>query len=108
VEQFGAPLLSEVLDQGVVEAVGPRAGGIGEALLDLVGVVVRVLTRLHVDDEVEARQHGLREADVELDVGAVERSLQNILHPLPDARVVAVARHEDQAGEEAPVGVAAH
>src|SRR5215213_3835728 len=107
-EEIGPLLLAEVLDQGVVEVVRPGAGRLDEALLDGLGVVVWDLVWLRVDDEVEAREHGLREPDVELDVRAAQGPVQDALHPLPDLRVVAVARHEDQAREEAPVGVAAH
>jgi hypothetical protein len=76
--------------------------------LYIVHVVVGDGARRGVDDEVQPCEHGLGEPNVEHRVLAAERALQNLLHALPDVGVVSVARHVDQAGEEAPVGVAPH
>jgi hypothetical protein len=70
VEELGPEFFPALLDQGVVQVVRPRAGRLDEAFLDIVHVVVRDLARPGVDDEVEAREHGFGEPDVELDVHA--------------------------------------
>jgi hypothetical protein len=105
-KELGSYLLPTLLDQGFVQVVPPRAGRLDEASLDLVHVVIGYVLWVGVDDEVQAREHGLGEPDIELRVLTVEGALQDVLHALPDVRVVPFARHVDQAGEEAPIGVA--
>ncbi len=59
------------------------------------------------DDELDAGQDRFRDLGLELDLGAVQRLLQDVLKPAPDLGVVALARHVDEAGDEAREGVAA-
>ncbi len=105
-EQLYALLLAALFDHGVVEVVRPGAGRLDDAAFDLLLVVLRCVSRLRVDYEVDARKHRLREPDVELHVRPIEGLEEYVLHTLPDHGVVAVAGNEDEAGEEAPVGVA--
>ena len=71
-EELRALFLAALLHEGLVEVVRPRAGRLDDAAFDLLLVVLRGLSRLRVDDEVDAREHGLREPDVVLHVLAAE------------------------------------
>src|SRR5918997_431742 len=107
VEELVAPLLAHALDEGVVEVVGPRAGRLGEPLLDVVYVVLGDGARVHIDYEVEAGGHGFGNTHREGGTHAAKEVLQDLLHPAPYFRVVAVTGDVDEAGEEAAVRVGA-
>ena len=106
--QVGAGLVAAGVHQRVLELVGPVARRLHQPRLDLSHRIVRRPAGLGLDDEVDARQHALGELRGEGGAGAVQRRLQDRLHAPPQFRVVAVARHEDQAGGEAVERVPAH
>src|SRR4028118_1918284 len=85
----------------------PGGGGPREPLLYVPDVVLGDRGRAHVDYKVEPGEDGLREPHVEGRAHAVQRVLEDPLHPAPHLGVVAVAGDVDEAGEEAAVGVAA-
>ena len=105
--QLAGPLVVGVVDESVAEVVRPRAGGRGEARLDLRHVVVGHRAGLGVDDVVEPGEHRLGDAGRVVGALAAERLLQDLLDLAPVLGVEALARDEDEAGEEAAEDVAA-
>jgi hypothetical protein len=106
-EQVLATRLAELVEQGLLEVVGPRARGRHEHDLDLAGVEVGGGARLHVGHEVEPHEHGLGHARRVVDARGARRRAQDRLDPAPVLRVEAVPRHEHEQREEAPERVAA-
>src|SRR6266545_515323 len=98
--QARSALLAELLDQRVMEVVGPRARGLGEPCLDRGDVEVAGGSRVCVDYDVESRQHGLRDVRAEVDADPVERILEDVLDPPTDVRVVSLEREVDEAGQK--------
>ncbi len=105
--QRGAVLLSELVEQCFAQVVGPRAGRLHDPRLDRGRVVGGQPARPHPHREVDAHEHRLRQAQLEVDALGVERLGQDLLDALPVARVEAVAREEHEAGDVALEGVAA-
>ena len=73
-EQAGAVLLAEVVEQGVVEIVGPRPAHRAHPLLQLGDVVARGVLRIDPDDDVEPGQHRLRQVYGQLECPRRRRS----------------------------------
>ena len=105
--QAVALLLAVGVDQGLGEHVVPGARRLDQARLDLGPVDILRDAFRGADDELDAGQDRFRDLGLELDLGAVQRLLQDVLKPAPDLGVVALARHVDEAGDEAREGVAA-
>ena len=103
--QRRAALLAEPLVEHALELVAPVAHRLRDAALDGLGVDRRQQPSAHLHHEVDAREDRLRERERELDLGAVELLEQDALDLLAGLRVVAIARHEDQRGEEAVIAV---
>ena len=82
-EQPRAALLAEVLEQRVVQIVGPGAAHRVHPALELREVVARRSLRVDLDDEIQPGQHRLRQAYRELGVGPAERLLENPLNDQP-------------------------
>ena len=106
-EQPGALLLPVGVDQRLVQAVGPRARGFGQARLELDGIDLRRDAGGRAHDEMDAGEDRFRDLRLELDLGAAERLLQDILEAAPDLGVVSLARHVDQARDEPGERIAA-
>ncbi len=88
------------------EVVLPAASGRRHLGLEVVGVDVgQAPADGHVDDVVQAREHGLRDARRVVDADAAERVHEDLLDLEPDRRRVAVARQVHQAGHEPAVVV---
>ena len=68
----------------------------------------RALQDESADDEMDPGQFGLGHLHFGFDLGAVERVAEDVLDPLPDQGVVAIAGDVDQAGEEPTEGIATH
>ena len=105
VEEPVALLLAVGVAQHVAEAVRPGAAHLDQALLQ--GVELRGVEGAHApaaldaDDELQPRERRLADPGGELDVDAAEGLPEDLGHPQPHRRVVAVARDEDQARDEA-------
>jgi hypothetical protein len=103
-EQGQAPLLAVLVDQVVVQVVGPAAHHPGQSLLQVAGpgrparqVGVGHVERVDVDDEVQPGQHRLRHPGLVLDALAAQGLGQHLLHVDPGGGVVPVAGQEDEA-----------
>ena len=101
-----ALLLAVGVDQRVAQQVGPGARGLEQLALELLRIDVPgdAVGRAH--DELDAGQDRFRKLRLEVDLGAVERPQQDLLVFAPQHGVPAIARHVDQAGDEAREGVA--
>ncbi len=106
-EELRAALLAALLDERAGEVVGPGARRLEQPRLDLADVHVVGASGPRVHDVVEPREDGLRQAHVVVDADAAELVHEDALDGLAHARVEAIARDEDEAREEAPVGVTA-
>ena len=98
--QLDARLLPFLLHQRFQKAIAPRARRLGEIRFDALDVDVRNPARRRADDEQSARQRRIRHVVVDRGVSAVERLLQNLLRSLLEIGGVAIARNEDEAGDE--------
>ena len=107
-EERTGPGFAELFRERVAEIVRPGSRRGGQPSLDLGDVELRHGALLGVDDEVEARQHRLGHAGRVVDARAGERLLEDLLDPLPVLRVEPLARHVDEAGEEASERVPPH
>ena len=105
-KQLGAALLAELLDERLLEVVGPGARGRHEHHLDLACVEFRHLAGFHVRDEMQAYHDGLGHARRVVDARGAGGVSQDRLDAAPVLRVEAVARHEHEHREEAPKRVA--
>ena len=96
------------VEQRVLELVLPGADRLRDPALehDRVDAAVGIRRRAH--EHVQPREHGLRQRHLRLDRRAAEGLERELLDALARLRVVAVARHVDEAGVEAPERVAAH
>ena len=101
-------LLPPLLDERVVQVVGPGSRGLRESRLDLGHVVVLAGAGLAVDHDVQAREHGLGDAGAEVEARAAEGVAEDVLDPPADLRVVALEWEEHEAGDEAAEHVAPH
>ena len=106
-EEFQAVALALLFEQGDTQAVGPGTRRLGQRLFQRIEVDGRDVALLGLDDEMQTHQRHLAEEGIEGADPAVEGLRQNVLHLGAQARVEAVARHEDQAGHEALEEVAA-
>ncbi len=100
-------LLALRFDQRLLEAVGPGAASLDQTRLDLLAVVVGDAARRGLDDEVQPAQRIVAHMGVPVGDLAVEGGGEDPLEGQPQARVVAVARHEDEGGDEALERIAA-
>ena len=105
-EQLAAVLLAEILDERLLEIVGPRARGGHEHHLDLAGVEVRHQAGLHVRHEMEADEHGLGHPRGVVDARGAGGVSEDRLDAAPVLSVEAVARYEHEHREEAAERVA--
>ena len=95
------------VDQRLVQAVGPRARGLGQARLELGGIDLGrdAVGRAHDElDAGEDRSETCAWYSTSVPPSACCRML---LEAAPELGVVALARHVDEAGDEAGEGVAA-
>ena len=104
----GAPLLSVLSVQRLLEIVAPRARRGHEQRLYLARVHVRQAARLGVDEIVQPHEHGLRDSRGVVEAVRAGRAPDDPLDASAVLGVEAVARHEHQTGQEAAEGVAAH
>ena len=100
-------LLAAGVDQAVAQDVAPRARGLDQPRLDLAAIDVGRDAVGGADDELDAGQDRFRDLGLVLDLGAVQRLLQDVLEAPPEVGVVALARDVDQARDEPGEGVAA-
>ena len=105
-EQLHAARLASLVDERVAQLVVPAPRRIGEPRLQRAQVDLGHVARTRADGEVHARQDGMAERDVEVGTLAVEGVHQQALELEPQRGVVGLARHVDQARDEAVVGVA--
>ena len=96
------------VEQRVLELVLPGADRLRDAALELDGVDAAVGIRRRAHQHVQPREHGLRQRHLRFDRRAAEGLERELLDALARLRVVAVARHVDEAGIEAAERVAAH
>ena len=101
-EQARARFLAETVEERVVQIVGPGAADHAQPPFEVGKVVLRRMPGIDAHDEEQPRQHRFRQPHRELGVRRAERLFQNPLDDLPAPCVVAVPRHEHDAGIEAP------
>src|SRR5262249_18502826 len=82
--------------------------GLADALFDLLEVRPQPRARIGAHDDVQARVARAGDLRVTLHVAAGKALAGDLLDALAHLGVVAIARHVDQAGVEAVVGIAAH
>ena len=95
-------------DQLSAAAGLPRSRGRRDLRFDAGDVVHRRRTGLRVHQQVQARQRGIGDLHLRLDMRRAEARANDAFDALAHLGVVAVARHVHQAGIETFVAVAAH
>ncbi len=93
-------------DQHLAQTIGPRRGGLGDALLDGRKVDLATTLRIRSHDRMQPGVNGPRDLDMRLDALAVEFVAHDLLDPLPHFGTVTITRHVDQARVEAVVRIA--
>ena len=106
--QLRTAFLAEAADQCVAQVVVPTAHDRREFRFERGHVDVDVLAGARAHDHVHARHRRVAHQCRGIDVGPLEFLAQHVLDALAHRGVVVVARDEHEAGEEAPVGIAAH
>ena len=107
--QLVRALLAMALDERGIEIVFPAAHRLHETRLECLQVGARRhLAGLGADAHQDAPEHRGGKIDVEFGGSAVERFGEDALEALAQLRGVALARHIDEAGDEARVRVLAH
>jgi hypothetical protein len=104
-EQFQAARLSLGLDQRIAQLIVPASRGRGQARFDGLAIPGRNLPGHGAHREVDARQRGIAQLHVVLGARAGKRIEQNRLQLHAQVGRVGVARHVDQARDEAVEGV---
>ncbi len=107
-EERARALLALVVHQRLLEVVRPRARGRHEQHLGGAGVDLRPVTGFRVRHVVEPDEHRLGDPRRVVDRLRLGDIPQDRLDAAPVLRVEAVARNEDETGEEAPEAVAAN
>ena len=94
-------------DQCLLQAVFPRGRGGRDFFFHRGDVVHRARALRRAHQQVQAREVRIRDLHLRFHVRAAEALAHDAFDALAHLGVVAIARHVDQAGIEAPVGVAA-
>ncbi len=101
-------LLAEPLDAGGLEVVTPVAGEQGNLALQPLEVVGNGMIAFETQDELDTRQHRLRQIRVEVAEGGAQLLAEQVLDAQPQFGGEDVPRHEDQAGVELAEAILAH
>ena len=107
-EQLVGALLALALEQQRLQIVLPAARRGDDAAFQLAHVDLGHRAGLRAHQHEDARQRRVRQAHAELARGAVEGLGEDALEALALLGAVLVARHVQQNGDEAAVGVAPH
>ena len=95
-------------EQGILESVGPGPHRSRDSFLDPRGIGAMLILRIGPNQQMQAREHRVRQLHLGFDRGAVEVLAHDGLDTLAYLRVVAIARDVDEAGVEAAEGIAPH
>ena len=105
--QIDSRFFTLLLHERVEQPIAPRPRGLGEIRLDALHVDLGNASGTGANDEQPARERRVRHVVVDLRLASVERLFENRARLLLELRRVAVAGHEDVAGDESLEDVSA-